>query len=258
MNENFIQGSLEMINLTKSKMNQYDYRDWISYFQENNHQRLDIDFSQEKQLSASECDLIFPSIKAFQKGEGSDGRHLMKAARRFIQEYKETDYQEAVQWFIREENWHSAYLRTFMDFYHVKTAKKSLPDKLFRKLRQTGGIKSEITILVTAEIIALTYYDALSKSTESSALKSICSQMLKDELPHIIFQSYTLSRLKKRAFDKVIRIMIMELTMLFVWLLFHNVYQAGGYSFVQFLKASMGYLRQSIVLVEQNRESSPY
>lgn len=82
--------------------------------------------------------------------------------------------------------------------------------------------------------------------------------MLKDELLHIIFQSYTLSRLKKRAFDKVTRVMIMELTVLFVWLLFHNVYRAGGYSFVRFLKESMGYLRQSIVLVDQHRESSPY
>lgn len=241
-----------MINLLKSKMNKYNYKDWISYFKSNDQQRLHIDFSKELPLTDSERRLITPSVRAFQKGEGSDGRHLMNTVEAYIHQHGAPEYREAMLWFIKEGNWHSAYLRKFMDHHHIKPAKSSFPDKVFRKLRQAGGLRCEITILVTAEIIALTYYDALSKSTDSPALKSICTQMLRDELPHIMFQSHTLSRFKKHPFHKFIRIITMETTLLFVWAQFHNVYQAGGYSFVKFLKENLGYLHQSIMLEEMN------
>ena len=39
-----------MIDLTKSDMNQFQYSDWISYFKNNDTQRLKIDFSEEKML----------------------------------------------------------------------------------------------------------------------------------------------------------------------------------------------------------------
>jgi len=240
-----------MIILSKSKMNKYNYKDWISYFKANDQQRLDIDFSKESPLTNSERNLIIPSIRAFQKGEGSDGKHLMNTVEAYIQKHNAPEYPEAMLLFIKEENWHSAYLKKFMDYHHIKPAGSFFLDKVFRKLRQAGGLKCEITILVTAEMIALTYYDALTKSTDSPALKSICAQMLHDELPHIMFQSCTLNRLKKRPFDKLIRIITMEITLFFVWIQFHNVYQAGGYSFVRFIRENLGYLRQSIILAEK-------
>ena len=73
-----------MINLLKSKMNKYNYKDWISYFKSNDQQRLHIDFSKELPLTDSERRLITPSVWAFQKGEGSDGRHLMNTVEAYI------------------------------------------------------------------------------------------------------------------------------------------------------------------------------
>lgn len=243
-----------MINLMKSEMNQFTYEDWISYFSRNDEQRLEIDFSKEKGLSAAESSLIFPSIRAFQKGEGSDGSYLFQTAERFADKSGLPEYMEAIRWFVKEENWHSAYLRKYMDFYHIKVKEKSFLDKVFRKLRQLGGLKCEITVLVTAEMIALTYYDALSESTESPALKSICGQMLHDELPHIMFQSYTLSHFKNGMKDKLMRVMLMEITLLFVWGAFHDVYLAGGYDFIRFLKENLGYLRQSMLLTQRKNK----
>lgn len=63
-----------MINFTESKMNQFTYKDWIVWFAYNDRERLTIDFSEEKELSDKEIRLYFPSIREFQKGEGSDGR----------------------------------------------------------------------------------------------------------------------------------------------------------------------------------------
>ena len=237
-----------MINITKSKMNTFNYNQWISYFSQNDLHRLKIDFSNEQELSENDKNLIFPSIKAFQKGEGSDGRYLMKAVTDYINKTGQKEYYDVMQWFIKEENYHSAYLKEYMDFYKIKPVKHSTLDFIFRKLRQLSGLKSEIITLVTAEMIALTYYDALSKCISSPVLKSICKQMLHDELAHIIFQSHTLKCLKLSKFDNFIRIVLMEVTSVFVWCAFYKVFMAGGYSFGSFIKENLGYLKQSISL----------
>lgn len=234
-------------------MNQFTYREWLSYFEKNYTQRLQIDFSHEKILSQEERELIFPSIRAFQKGEGSDGVHLLKTVDAFVKSGGEPEYREAMVWFVREENQHSQYLKKYMDFYQEKVLKRSFLDDAFRRLRKLMGLKCEITILVTAEMIALTYYDALAKCTDSPVLKGICNQMLHDELPHIMFQSYTLSHFKNRLPDKLVRILVMKVTLLFVWGAFHEVYQAGGYDFHKFIRENQGYLQQSIYLSEQKR-----
>ncbi len=237
-----------MIKITESKMNNFHYKEWISYFKANHKKRLDIDFSKEKGLSASEMALIFPSIRAFRKGEGSEGRHLLETARVWARKKGEPDYEEAMLWFVREENWHSSYLKKFMDYYNVEDLNSSFLYQAFCSLRRFGGLKCEVITLVTAEMIALTYYDALFNCTDSPALKSICQQMLHDELPHIMFQSHTLSLMGNHIIDRFARILVMEVTLLFVWCAFHKVYQAGGYGFGRFWKENLGYLQQSAAL----------
>lgn len=242
-----------MINILHSKMNQFDYDKWTAYFEKNDAHRLNIDFSQEPKLSAQEKKLIFPSIRAFQKGEGSDGHYLMKTVNEYVCKNGYRAYLDAMQWFIKEENWHSAYLKKYMDFHKVKEMKHSFLDHVFRKLRQSGGLKGEIIILVTAEMIALTYYSALAEATQSPALKSICGQMLHDELPHIMFQSHSLSRLKLTTSDHLFRLFLMIVTSLFVWMAFHRLYHAGGYSFHRFMKDNLGYLWQSMQLSKKGK-----
>lgn len=246
-------GYEDMINILHSKMNQFDYDKWAAYFAKNDAHRLNIDFSQELKLSTQEKKLIFPSIRAFQKGEGSDGHYLMKIVNEYVYKNGYSAYKDAMQWFIKEENWHSAYLKKYMDFHKVKSMKHSFLDHVFRKLRQSGGLKSEIIILVTAEMIALTYYDALAEATESPALKSICKQMLHDELPHIMFQSHTLSRLRLTMSDHLLRLLLMIVTSLFVWMAFHRLYRTGGYSFYRFMKDNLGYLWQSMQLSKKGK-----
>lgn len=240
-----------MVAFTQSDFNRFQYRDWISYFQENDTKRLKIDFSKEIPLSEEIQKIVFPSIRAFQKGEGSDGSFLLGTVDRYIKNGGPTEYRQAMLLFIKEENWHSAYLKSYMDHYGIPPAKKSFLDAVFRKLRHMGGIKCEVTVLVTAEIIALTYYDALSNYSDSKALKQICQQMLDDEVPHIIFQSYTLSRLKPNGWDRFFRRLIMNVTLLFVWCAFHRLYQKGGYGFLRFMQENNQNLQQSILLSQR-------
>ncbi len=249
---------ITMVILTASKLNRYTDRDWSRHFSADCEHRLLIDFSQETGLTAEERRLLFPSIRAFQRGEGSDGLHLLKAADAWVKAGGEPAYLEAIRGFIREENLHSAYLRQYMDHYHVEAARRSFSDRIFRRLRKLGGLKCEIIVLVTAEIIALSYYDALSNAVaDSPALASICARMLRDELPHIIFQSHALRRLPKRSLDAALRWLLMEASLLYVWSAFHPVFRAGGYGYARLRRESLGYLEQSLSLSGVLKERTP-
>ena len=76
-----------MVDLLSSDLCRFSYRDWLSHFTRNDQERLKIDFSEEKELSAQARALIFPSIRAFQKGEGSDGRFLRTAVSSFCKKH---------------------------------------------------------------------------------------------------------------------------------------------------------------------------
>ena len=63
----------------------------------------------------------------------------MNTVEAYIQKHNAPEYPEAMLLFIKEENWHSAYLKKFMEYHHIKPAGSFFLDKVFRKLRQAGG-----------------------------------------------------------------------------------------------------------------------
>lgn len=81
--------------------------DWIEYFKYNNAHLLKLDFTNNTELSKAKKELITPSIKAFQLGEGSEGKHLMKVVEKFSKQKDYKEYPEIMKWFILEENRHS-------------------------------------------------------------------------------------------------------------------------------------------------------
>lgn len=178
-----------MQNINRPEWTKLNYIGWLAFFKNNDKYRLTIDEFSLGTLSEYDKKLIAPSIAAFQCGEHSEGISLKKYAEKFSKLYDENIYNEVIDWFIKEENFHSHYLYVFMKGENIPFSKKNRLDKLFRKIRQCSGIESEIITLVTAEIIALTYYSVIGDATDSKELKKIWHQMLHDELPHIVFQS---------------------------------------------------------------------
>jgi hypothetical protein len=51
--------------------------------------------------------------------------------------------------------------------------------------------------LITAELVAMVYYKALRDATGSPVLRSICRQILQDEVHHVLFQAGMLRRLRE-------------------------------------------------------------
>ena len=210
---------MKRIQLSETGINNLSEFNWVQYFEYNNANLLKLNFSNNNELSNEELELITPSIKAFQIGEGSEGKHLSKVVKKFANRTNYLKYEEIMKWFILEENRHSQTLKKYMNVYSIKTEKNMWIDNIFRVLRKLIGIECEIIVLVTAEMIALSYYTALSNATSSELLKTICQQMLNDELKHVVLQSDTLHRISEHRNNminrivRVIRRIVMKITM---------------------------------------------
>ena len=226
-----------MIELRNDPSVKYSYDEWLEFFRENDQHRLQIDFSKEATLPSDIKALILPSVSAFQIGEHSDGIHLLKAAEAFARKFDEPTYPEVMKLFIREENFHSSYLGEFMRYHELPLRKSNFLDRTFRRLRRRSDLRPEVVTLVTAEIIALSYYSAL--------LKRICAQMLHDELPHVIYQSYTLGHFKESKWLKLQRQLLMRAATIAVWTAYGKLFRAAGWTYSKFKQENLGYLRQS-------------
>lgn len=242
--------------LDYSGLHSYGYSEWFEHFVENKKQVLAVDFSQEGTLTESEKALLYPSIADFQRGEASEGKHLIAASERFARTAGQPAYADTIKLFIEEENQHSAYLQEFMQFHGMKLKKASVLDGVFRLVRKVKGIYSEVTVLVSAEIIAISHYEALRNATSSPALKSICEKILRDETPHIAFQTFTLSLFPQSRITRPLRRGLMAATCLVVWASYRKLFRAGGYSLRRLFRDSMRILEQSISEAETLRAST--
>lgn len=241
-----------MIRLSSVLFKGEPIRDWPAYFNYNKTHLLKLDFARDRQLTESERTLIAPSIKAFQVGEGSNGENFLSFAKQYADDTGDHLYIDAVKAFIAEENRHSKTLGRYMQANDIAFANHSILDRCFRFVRKKMGLKWEIIVLVTAEMIALSYYTVLSKVTESGLLKEICRQMLRDELRHVVFQSQMLAKLRLSGDEQQLRQCLMLLTGSIVWLAFRNVFKAGKYGYRKFMSECMGYLSQSGDIAMQN------
>lgn len=133
-------------------------------------------------------------------------------------------------------------------------------DGVFRLVRKVKGIYSEVTVLVSAEIIAISYYvamgDATSSPAFSPALKSIFEKILRDETPHIPFQTFTLSLYPQSRATRPLQRGLMAVTCLVVWNSYHELFRAGGYTLRRLFRDSMQVLEQSISEAEALRGST--
>lgn len=250
---------MKRVSLTNTGIEDIKSFDWIEYFKYNNAHLTPLDYSLNNELNRGQKRLIFPSIKAFQIGEGSDGDHLTSVVKAFAEKSNYTAFPEIMRWFIIEENRHSQMLKAYLEAYGEECVQKLWIDNIFRGLRKMMGIECEVIVLVTAEMIALSYYDALADATESLLLKDICAQMLNDEIMHIVLQSDTLGRISNsraeiiNKLSRLVRKILMAATSSVVWKKYKDVFIKAGYTRKDFKGNCRYYLNQSI-LIEKTRE----
>ena len=191
-------------------------------------------------LTASERELVTDSLQQFQLGEGSEGRGLKERAKASALAKKDPDFLPTLNLFIREEQRHSSDLGSFMDREGIERLKHHWVDGVFRRVRKLAGLELSLSVLVTAEIVAVPYYAALAEATASPLLKAICSRILDDEMDHLRYQSQNLSQLRATRRwhsdfgEWIARSLLMLGALAIVWKQHHRLFRAGGYSWTKF------------------------
>src|SRR5688500_17864351 len=125
--------------------------EWRSYFEENAQSLLDIPWVNGPELTPLETATIAQSLKEFQAGENSEGKHLVRYAQEYAERTGDREYVLAVRLFIAEEQRHARDLARFLTLNEIPLVQITFTDRVFRKLRHLfGGLEISIAVLITA------------------------------------------------------------------------------------------------------------
>lgn len=211
--------------------------EWRLYYEQNVSSLLDIPWQVGPDLTPDEVTAIGQSLKEFQAGESSEGKHLFRYAQDHADKTGDQEYVAAIRLFIAEEQRHARDLGRFLTLNSITLVQTTLTDRVFRRLRNlVGGLEVSIAVLITAEIIAKVYYAVLREATQSAVLRRLCDQILRDELRHVQFQAQQLAKLRTgRSWMGMAATMGMQRFLYFgtvfvVWLFHRRAIRRGGLS----------------------------
>lgn len=235
------------------------FLNWKKYFEVNQQHFDAICWEDNRPLEAAERKRIHTSIRQFQRGEHSEGKHFLA----FAGTLGDPVYTDIVRLFIREEQDHAGVLGRFMDLQQIRRIRQDGLDTIFRRLRKLAGLECTVSVLLTAEIISMIYYQALEKATGSKLLQQICRQILRDEEMHLRFQSYTLQVIygkKNRVelvFSRCARRVLMAGTIFVVWFFHRKVLKAGPFSALSFFRAVWKEFRRCDRMISGMESNNP-
>ncbi len=209
---------------------------WVDFFRGNALKERPIPWAGGAEVTAAELAAIGRSLQAWQLGETSEGRHLRAAAARHAARVGDEDYPTAIDLFIREEQRHGEMLGRFLDLAGVGRLKADWGDRLFRAARYwLTDMEVWTTPVVMVETLAMVYYNAIRRATSSRLLRTLCSQILADEVPHVRFQCERLAQLLRDRprlgfwLTMLVQRLGFLVVVLLVWLGHRRALRVGGY-----------------------------
>ncbi len=197
-------------------------------------------WSESYSLDSFERSNVARSIQQFQLGEWARGRGFKRRARREAALAADSWFLPALDLFITEEQRHSALLGRFLEQQHIPRLSTHWLDGIFRRLRKLAGLEVCAAVLVTAEVLAMPFYQALRDATRSKLLRSICAGILVDEAAHLNFQGLTLGLIRRRLSDRgrlvrgACHWALFGGTALLLWQQHHRVFRAAGWGFFRY------------------------
>jgi hypothetical protein len=213
---------------------------WHTYFLDNSAQ-VDFPWDDPETLSAEERDAVRSSVPQFQLGEGSDGAGLLRRGEFDARCRGDAWFVPTLRLFIAEEQRHSAWLGRFLDRELIPRLKTHWVDQVFRGLRKLAGLELCLTVLSTAECIAVPYYRALHDATTSDLLRKICKRILWEEAAHLEYQAANLLMLSRslprwrRPLIHTLHAALLAATCAVVWREHSRVFRAAKYTRLRLL-----------------------
>ena len=186
---------------------------------------------------------VLKSLQAWQLGETSEGRNLIKASTNYAAKNGDALYVDAIKLFIKEEQKHGNNLGRYLDAIGQPRIKKDWGDTLFRRIRYlNASIEMWTLAVITVESAAQIFYQSLKDATNCTLLKEICTDILIDEAPHITFQQQRLAVIFNAKSMAGMAIayygykFFYKATALIVWMAHKKLFSAGGNDFNTYYK----------------------
>jgi hypothetical protein len=211
------------------------YKRWYLHFLEKRNGPSDLPWNDSYLLCFAERRLVARSIQQFQLGEWARGRGLVRRASLHPVLSADPWFLPSLELFIAEEQHHSGILGRFLDREGIPKLSNHWLDSVFRRLRKLAGLDVCVMVLVTAEVLAIPFYQALRDATRSHLLRSICIRILCDEAAHLNYQALTLGSLRRplhsktRAIRFLCHSMLFRCTALVLWQQHRIVFRAAGW-----------------------------
>ncbi|MFF4115068.1 ferritin-like domain-containing protein [Streptomyces sp. NPDC001714] len=159
-----------------------DFAGWTRRFEEERERRRvqgDPDWGRSATLHPA----VWAGIQRFQVGEDGDGGNLIGKADRA----GDADYGAAVRLFVAEEQNHARLLARLLAAGGVPTLTGHWSDAVFVRLRRLMGLRTELLVLMIAEVVALRYYRALRDGADDALTAEVAGRILSDEERHVPF-----------------------------------------------------------------------
>jgi hypothetical protein len=217
---------------------------WYRHFCQNRDGPCTLPWHDAYRLSAAERRIVTRSIQQFQLGEWARGRGLMRRASSHSVFATDSRFLPALELFIAEEQGHSRILGQFLDREGIPRLTNHWLDKIFRRLRKLAGLEVCATVLVTAEVLAIPFYQALRDATHSPLLRSICMRILCDEAAHLNYQALTLGFIHRplaggtRAIRIRLHSIFFHCTAALLWQQHHRLFRVAGWDSHRFWNES--------------------
>ncbi|MFF4014771.1 ferritin-like domain-containing protein [Streptomyces sp. NPDC001843] len=158
------------------------FADWTRSFEEEDERRRaarDPDWERGATLHHA----VWASIQRFQVGEDGDGAGLIAKA----EEAGDPHYAHAVKLFVAEEQNHARLLARLLAAGGMPTLAGHWSDAVFVRLRHLMGLRTELLVLMIAEVVALRYYRALRDGADDPLASDVAARVLADEQRHVPF-----------------------------------------------------------------------
>ena len=150
--------------------------EWLTYFRANAARRRPIPWEVGGKVNASQLAAIATSLQGWQLGETSEGRHLRRPRPGTPRSVGDPDLPAVIDLFIREEQYHGELLGRFLDLSGPGRVRADWGDSLFRAARYSvTNMEVWTTPVVMVETLAVIYYNAVRRATDSPVLRVVCA-----------------------------------------------------------------------------------
>ncbi|MGW7407607.1 ferritin-like domain-containing protein [Streptomyces sp. NPDC054833] len=158
------------------------HTDWRRRFEEE-HERRQAAGDPDWVRGATLHRAVWAGIQRFQVGEDGDGTNLIAKA----EAAGDPEYTGAVRLLVAEEQNHARLPAGLLAAGGMPTLASHWSDRVFVRLRRLLGLRTELLVLMIAEVVALRYCRALRDGTDDALATDVAGRILADEERHVPF-----------------------------------------------------------------------